>query len=130
MAVDPTLGSYQTAQILTAAPPRLMLLLFDGAMRFLRQALKGLERGDRTQFAQSLSQAHAIVGELAESLNHRAGGEIADNLARLYEFMLLHLTEGLIAHSAAHLERVLGLLGTLREGFEQAVKSVSRGPAA
>jgi flagellar protein FliS len=77
-----------------------------------------------------MSRAHAIIGELADSLNRVQGGEIADNLARLYEFMLLHLTQGLIARSPAHVHRVLGLLVTLREGFEQAVESQSRGPAA
>jgi flagellar protein FliS len=107
-----------------------MLLLFDGATRFLHRALRALERGYHAQFAQSLSRAHAIVGELADSLNRTAGGEIADNLARLYEFMLLHLTQGLIERSPAHLHRVLGLLATLREGFEQAVRSLSRGTPA
>jgi flagellar protein FliS len=127
--MDAKLGAYQAAQTLTADPPRVMLLLFDGAGRFLRQALKALERGDRAQFAQSMSRAHAIIGELSDSLNRAQGGEIADNLARLYEFMLLHLTQGLIAGSAAHVQRVLGLLTTLREGFEQAVESLSRGSA-
>jgi flagellar protein FliS len=121
-------GAYQAAQTLTADPPRLMLLLFDGAGRFLRRALKALERGDHAQFAQLVSRAHAIIGELADSLNHRDGGEIATNLERLYAFMLLHLTQGLVARDAGHLHRVLGLLGTLQEGMEQAVGTVSRGP--
>jgi flagellar protein FliS len=128
--MDTTLGAYQTAQTLTADPPRLMLLLFDGASRFLGRALKALERGDQAQFAQSLSKAHAIIGELSDSLNRTAGGEIADNLARLYEFMLMHLTQGLIERSPAHVRRVLGLLTTLREGFEQAVQSLPRGTSA
>jgi flagellar protein FliS len=125
-----TVGAYQAAQTLTADPPRLMLLLFDGATRFLRRALKALGRGEHAQFVQSLSRAHAIIEELADSLNHEAGGEIARNLTRLYAFMLLHLTQGLIDKSPAHLERVLALLATLREGFEHAVASVSGGPAA
>jgi flagellar protein FliS len=128
--MDTPLGAYQAAQTLTADPPRVMLLLFDGALRFLRQALKALERGDGVQFAQSMSRAHAIIGELADSLNRADGGEIAENLGRLYAFMLLHLTQGLIERSPAHVQRVLGLLTTLREGFEHAVESLSRGPAA
>ena len=125
-----TVGAYQEAQTLTADPPRLMLLLFDGATRFLRRAVKALARGEQAQFAQALSRAHAIIEELADSLNHESGGEIAFNLARLYAFMLLHLTQGLIEKDPAHLERVLGLLATLREGFEQAVATMSRDPLA
>lgn len=127
--MDGKIGAYQAAQTLTADPPRVMLLLFDGATRFLRQALKALERNDRAGFAQAMSRGHAIIGELSDSLNRAQGGEIAENLARLYDFMLLHLTQGLIDHSAAHVQRVLGILTTLREGFEQAVASLSRGPA-
>jgi flagellar protein FliS len=128
--MDTTLGAYRTAQVLTAAPSRLVLLLFDGAVRNVKAARTALDRQDHPQFVQALSRAHAIIGELGDALDHRAGGEIAGNLARLYEFMLLHLTQGLIERSPAHLDRVLGLLATLREGFEQAVATESRGPAA
>lgn len=124
------LGTYQQVQTLTADPARLVLMLFDGASRFLQKARRGLERGDAGEFAQSLSRAHAIIGELADSLNHKTGGEIAENLGRLYQFMLVHLTEGLIAKSPAHLDRVLELLLTIREGFEVALESGHRGPAS
>jgi flagellar protein FliS len=122
-----SLGAYQAVQTLTADPATLMLQLFDGAMRFLRRAIKARERGDRAQFAQLESRAHAIIGELAGSLNHEVGGAVAENLARLYEFMLHHLTEGLVAGSPAHLERVIGLLQTLRDGFQDAVDAQRRG---
>jgi flagellar protein FliS len=121
------LGAYQAAQTLTAEPVQVLLQLFDGAVRFLRRSRKALERGDGAQFAQSLNRAHAIIGELADSLDHKRGGEISSNLARLYEFMLMHLTEGLVAKSPQHVERVIGLLTTLREAFEAAA---SRGSSA
>jgi flagellar protein FliS len=123
------LGAYQAAQTLTGDPAQVLLQLFDGTTRFLRRALKALERGDSAQFAQSISRAHAIIGELADSLDHQQGGAIAENLARLYAFMLLHLTEGLVAKSPQHVERVLGLVTTLREGFEGAA-AATRGSSA
>jgi flagellar protein FliS len=123
------LGAYQEAQTLTADPAHIVLQLFDGATRFLRRAVKALERGDIGQWAQSMSRAHAIIGELAESLDRKQGGEIAVNLARLYEFMLLHLTQGLVAKNPRNVEQVLGLLATLREGFEAAAEELC-GPSA
>jgi flagellar protein FliS len=120
------IGAYQNVQASTADPATVVLLLFDGAMRFLRQAQRGLERKDAAQFAQSVSRAHAIIAELSESLDHEMGGAIADNLARLYGFMLGHLTQGLIARSAGHLEDVLKILHTLRDGFEGAVAAHRR----
>jgi flagellar protein FliS len=112
---------------LTADPARLILMLFDGASRFLLKARRGIERGDVGEFSQALSRAHAIIGELANTLNPEAGGAVVEDLALLYRFMLIHLTEGLIAKDPQHIDRVLALLATLREGFEGAIESERRG---
>jgi flagellar secretion chaperone FliS len=122
-------GTYQTVGTLTADPARLILMLFDGASRFLQKARRALERGDVGEFSQALSRAHAIIGELANTLNPEAGGAVVEDLTLLYRFMLIHLTEGLIAKDPAHIDRVLGLLSTLREGFEGAIES-ERGATA
>jgi flagellar secretion chaperone FliS len=112
---------YQTVQATTADPARITLLLFDGAARFLRQAEAGLERKDPAAFTYPLARAQAIIVELAMALDHERGGEVATNLGRLYDFMLRHLTEGLMTRSRDHVARVLTLLQEVRAGFEGAV---------
>lgn len=124
------LGTYQTVHTLTADPARLVLMLFDGAARFLLKARRALDAGDIGTFAQSMSRAHAIVGELADSLKTKDGGEVTGNLATLYRFMLVHLTEGQLAKSPTHLDRVLDLLRTIREGFEGALEREGREAAS
>ena len=124
-----TLAAYETVQATTADPARLTLLLFDGAARFLRQSKEGLDRGEPGAFAYPLSRAHAIIAELAGSLDYDQGGELALNLGRLYDFMLRHLTEGLVAKSGSHVSRVLALLQEIRAGFEQAIQAVRHEPA-
>jgi flagellar secretion chaperone FliS len=124
-----TLAAYETVQTTTADPARLTLLLFDGAARFLRQSKEGLARGEPGAFAYPLSRAHAIIAELAGSLDYDQGGELALNLGRLYDFMLRHLTEGLVAKSGSHVSRVLALLQEIRVGFEQAIQAVGHEPA-
>jgi flagellar secretion chaperone FliS len=119
-------GTYQTVGTLTADPAQLTLMLFGGASRFLLKARRALERSDLKDFALAMSRTHAIIGELAESLNTREGGEVAVNLAELYRFMLVHLVEGQVQKSPAHIDRVLELLKTIREGFEGAVESTQR----
>lgn len=123
-------GTYQTVGTLTADPARLTLMLFDGASRFLLKGRRALERGNVGEFAQALSRAHKVIGELADSLNLKDGGEVATNLAQLYRFMLVHLVEGQLAKSPAHIDRVLALLQTVREGFEGAVEEASRETAS
>jgi flagellar protein FliS len=114
-------GAYQAVQATTAEPGQLVLLLFDGAVRFLTRAQRRLEAGDVAQFAQSIARAQAILAELRSSLNHEQGGEVAENLERLYEFMQRHLSLGLISRSGTHVEQVLRPLQTIREGFQAAV---------
>ena len=123
-----SLGTYQTVDTLTADPRRLTLMLIDGACRFLRTAKRALEQDDLKAFALAMSRAHAIIGELGGTLNLE-GGEIAVNLAELYRFMLIHLVEGQVAKSPAHLDRVLGLLQTIRDGFDEALERDARAGA-
>jgi flagellar protein FliS len=123
------IGAYTEVETTTADPARLVILMFDGATRFLHRAKKALESGDTGGFAQSVSRAHAIIGELAGSVDAKVGGDLAAGLIELYRFLLLHLTQGLVAKSPGHLERVLGILQTLREGFEAAVEVYRRAPA-
>jgi flagellar protein FliS len=116
-------AAYETVATTTADPARVILLLFDGAARFLRQAQEGLDRGEAGAFAYPLSRAHAIIAELSSSLDRELGGEAAANLGRLYDFMLRHLTQGLMARSRIHLVQVQGLLQQLRDGFEGATQA-------
>jgi flagellin-specific chaperone FliS len=76
-----------------------------------------------------MSRAHAIIGELADSLKDD-GGEATRNLAGLYRFMLIHLAEGQLARSADHIDRVMELLRIIREGFEAAVERATRATAS
>jgi flagellar secretion chaperone FliS len=117
-------AAYQSVHTTTAEPDRIILLLFDGAARFLRQAQQGLDRGGIDAFAYPLSRAHAIIAELSSSLDREQGGEVAAHIGSLYEFMLRHLTEGLVAKSRTHLTEVLHVLQELRDGFEQAAQAV------
>jgi flagellar protein FliS len=121
-------AAYETVATTTADPARVILLLFDGAARFLRQAQEGLDRGEAGAFAYPLSRAHAIIAELSNSLDRDRGGEAAANLGRLYDFMLRHLTQGLVSRSRTHLVQVLDLLQQLRDGFEGAAQATRHEP--
>jgi flagellar protein FliS len=128
------LKSYGSVAIGTADPGTLVVQLFDGALRFLRQAQQALAAGRIADFAQAQNRAHAIIAELSNVLDREAGGDVARNLDGLYAFMLRHLTEGLAAKSSAHLDRVAAILETLRDAFDGArqgaIESERRGPAS
>ena len=123
-------GVYQSVEATTADPARLVVLLFDGAITFLRQAAEGLDRGEIHIFASRVARAQAIIGELSDSLNHEAGGDLGASLARLYAFMRSHLTRGLIARNAEPAREVIELLHELRGGFEGARRAQAADHAA
>lgn len=105
---------YRQTAIQTAPPEQLVVMLYDGAIRFLEQAKTGLQDGK--DVSEPLTRAQDIIVELASSLN-RAAGEVAENLARLYDFWIQWLLQAQIKRDPAKVEEVLGMVRELREAW-------------
>jgi len=110
-------GQYQQAQFATADRGRLLLLMFDGAQRFLSQAEAGLRAERIEEFVSQLGRAQAVIAELLHTLDHKAGGEIAQQLDRLYRFMLEHLVEANVQKSPQHVAEVQHLIGIIGDSY-------------
>ncbi len=119
----PGLTSYRDVQTATADPARLVIVLLDGTVRFLTQAQRALERDDGITFVQSVARANRVILHLASTLDYEAGGDIAVDLARLYDFMFHHLVEAMSKKSEANVAEVLRVIRTIRDGFETAIAS-------
>jgi flagellar protein FliS len=117
---------YQSNQVTTASPEQLLIMLYDGAIRFVRQATEAMATGERVRKLESISKAMGIVAELANTLDHEVGGEIAENLDALYHFMIRELTQANLKNDADKLKVVEGLLCDLRETWMQAIESTRR----
>lgn len=105
---------YRQTSIQTAPPEQLVVMLYDGAIRFLEQARVALERGEDA--SQPIGRTQDIIVELISSLN-RSAGEIADTLFLLYDFMLHQLFKAIIRKDPKMLEEVSGMLRDLREAW-------------
>jgi flagellar protein FliS len=120
------LGSYRTVSVDTASPGKLILMLFDGALRFLRAAEDGfrLENpGARAEAVHnSLMKAQEIVAELQRCLNLRDGGDFAINMFRLYDFMIMQLIEANTKKQPEKIRVVVQLLGEVREAWDQMLR--------
>lgn len=112
-------GRYQQAQFATADRGRLLLLMFDGAQRFLAQAEAGLRAERIEEFVSQLGRAQAVIAELLHTLDHKAGGEIAQQLDRLYRFMLEHLVEANVQKSPHHVAQVHHLIGIIADSYRE-----------
>jgi flagellar protein FliS len=108
-------SAYQQGQVAASSPLRIVVLLYEGAIRFLRQAQqKFADPGVR---GHALGRAHAIVSELMIALDHERGGEIADRLESLYRYVLDGLIRANVAGDERALGSALGVLETLAEGW-------------
>lgn len=111
------LGAYRETAVATQSPGRLIVLLYDGAVKFLNLALTELEKGNYAQKGQYISKAQAIIAELNNVLDMECGGEIAKDLRKLYLFMLRHLTRGNIERDPVAIKEVIEQLESLNEGW-------------
>jgi flagellar protein FliS len=110
---------YVEAEVVVSDPRRLLLLMFEGGLKFLRGARDGLAAGDLPRFMYHSQKAQGVIGELLCTLDYEAGGDIARNLARLYDFMLFHMTEGTARKSAEHYDEVLRLFASVAGAYRE-----------
>ncbi len=115
------LQTYRQHQVETTDPGTLLLLLYQGAMDFVKRARISLDRGDFAEKGRLLSRAQAIISEFLSSLDFSVGGELARNLEGLYVYMLDQITAANLNNDPRPLDVVLSILGTLKEGWEGAI---------
>ncbi len=116
------INHYQQNQVQTASPEQILIQLYEGAIRFLKQAKQALEDGERITKLEKVSRGMAIITELSNTLDFETGGEIAENLDALYAFMTRELTRSNTENDPQALQTVIDLLSDLHEGWVQAVE--------
>lgn len=110
--------AYRESAVLTAPPERLVVMLYDGARRFLYQAATAMRDGDVPTSHERLRRAERIVEHLLATLD-MSQGEVAERLEAIYVFCLQLLAEGRMGQEPAKLDKVGELLGELREAWAQ-----------
>jgi len=112
---------YRESQVQTLSQEKLVLMLYEGAIKFCQQALKALEQRDYEQMSYYVGRVQDILSELMVTLNYEAG-DIAHNLYQLYDFMYRWLVEGNVKKSVTHIRQVRDMLGELRDTWEEATR--------
>jgi flagellar protein FliS len=117
------LKTYKETQIKTATQGKLILMLYDGAIRNLNSALENMKQEHRAYDVTNnyLVKTQDIITELMVSLDFEKGGEIAKNLFNLYVFMNRQLLEGNISKDQQPLLEVRKLLTDLRAVWAEVV---------
>jgi flagellar protein FliS len=114
---------YRTIQAHTADRGELVVMLYEGAIKFLGRASIALEARNIQETHNNLIRSQNIIIELMNSLNMEAG-DIAHNLFRIYEYMYFRLVQANCKKEPSGIEEVTGLLRELLPAWQAAAKSV------
>jgi flagellar protein FliS len=110
--------AYQDTTITTQNKGRLIVLLYDGAIKFMKLAVKEIEAGNWDAKGKYINRAQDIINELNAVLDTEAGGEIAANLRRLYCFMNSRLSQANIKRDPQMIREVITLMEELNQGWK------------
>ncbi|WP_456384401.1 flagellar export chaperone FliS [Desulfolithobacter sp.] len=119
-------NQYLNNQIASASPEQLLLMLYDGAIRFAKLAVKAIEDNDIPKRAYYVNKASAIISELDATLDHDRDAALAENLDALYHYMLKLMMNANRDNDPAPLEEVIAMLKDLRKTWSQAIEILRR----
>lgn len=116
--MHPQHRQYTQRSVQTATPGQLVVMLYDGMIRFLSQARVAMENGDVAEAGNRMSRAQAIVTELRCSLD-MTRGPIAENLASIYDWATEEITASRLGREPERLGRLAASMGELRSAWAQ-----------
>ena len=116
-------NAYMQTQVTTTTPGHLVVLLYDGAITFLEQAKQEIEIRNYAKKGILISQALDIISELDGSLNTEKGGEIAQNLHKLYMYCSTRLLQANLKMDITLINEVIGILSSFRSAFSEISKT-------
>jgi flagellar protein FliS len=121
-------NKYVQNSIQTATPAQLLIMLYDGAIKFTKQAMEAIEKKNYMEAHRNLIKVQDIVQEFIITLDHNA--PVAEGLLKLYDYFMYLLVQGNVKKNTKPLEELLGYLTDLKETWVQAARLASQQKAS
>lgn len=121
--------AYQKNKYETASPHKLILMLYDGAIRYTQKAIEAIEAKNILQSHQCIVKSQDIMYELVSCLDEQKGGEMAKNLKNLYLYVIDLMVQSNLKKDSAPLKETLNILQEIRSAWDEIGKDVSVGRA-
>jgi len=128
MGPETGLRCYQVNEISTSSPAQLILMLYDGALQAVNQAIECMGHKDVAEQSKHILKAQDIINELSLALDMKQGGEISVTLEQLYQFALNQLLQANITLDPIYLESVVKVLSPLRDAWGRIAETSSETP--
>jgi len=111
--------AYQKTQVSTVNKSKLVVMMYEGAIRFIKEAQTEIQKKNIPGRGVSISKAQRVIDELQGSLNHEKGGEVAKNLSSVYVEVNRKLTAANINGDASLLDEALEMLNPIHEAWRK-----------
>ena len=113
---------YQTNNITTATPEKLMIMLFDGTIQFLQKAKTAIEEKNLSERSKNIESARKILRELMRTIDLENGNDVSKRLFRLYNQMAMKLIKANVSRKASLIDEVIEDMTNIRWGFQKAIE--------
>ncbi len=117
-------GKYQKTSVQSASREKLLLLLYEGAIKYMKRAKHAIQKDNIKGRGENVGYAYDIVCELNNTLDHNVGGDIAKNLEKLYMFVNDKLVEANIKNSEESLDDAIKVFQILYDGWKEAIEKL------
>ena len=118
-------NTYQEIAIQTSSPAKLVVMLYEGAIRFLNQSIAAIQSKDLNVKRQSVDRAVAVIQHLQSTLDMSQGKEVAADLDRLYTYVISRVLDASAKLEIEPLEEAIKLLTVLLSGWEEVARKES-----
>lgn len=124
------ISGYKQTVYATTDKVQIVLMLYDGALNHLKIAQQKIERGDIITKATHLTKATMIITELSNVLDMEKGGEISNNLRRLYDYVLNQLLQANMNNDVQSIKNAVRVVGILRDAWKEMIEQLKQQPQA
>ena len=128
LPIQTAIARYGAVKVTTANPGQVLLMLYDGLLRFLRDAQNSMAAKDRKKSGERISRAHAILAQLLSSLDPSHAPKLCEHLQSVYVFCMQHLLRANLQQDPDKIGEVIKILSPLRDAWMTAVTEVASGP--
>ncbi len=127
MSLPNPYAQYRQNSVETSTPTRMVVMLYDGAIRFLSQALPAMHACQYDRQSEMIGKAQDIIAHLRDTLDFHAGGVVARHLSQLYATLLDSLTDANIHDRPERVEQAIAALRELRDAWAEVDRQCQAG---
>lgn len=127
MAMKNPYSQYKQNSVMTASPQELTLMLYNGALKFLKQAMLFMDEKKIEKTHNSIVRTQDILIEFMSTVDQNY--EVGKSLYKLYDYMNYRLREADMEKDKEKIEEIYGMIEELRDTWKQAMEKVKKGQA-